>query len=368
VSARRAQVDAGWMAQAVDLARQGLGCTRPNPPVGAVIVKGPTPLGSGFHRRAGGPHAEIHALRDAGSAARGATLYVTLEPCSTQGRTGACTDAILTAGIRRVVVGCVDPNPKHASRGLRILSKAGCEVTVLKDFASESLIAPFVSRVLRGRPFVTLKLGMSADGRIADRQGTSQWITGADARDQVQALRRSADAILVGAETARIDDPSLLPRPAYGRKPYRIVLHGQRTLPSKLKLFTDAAVGRTIIAAPDSMSTRTLNRYTRAGAQVWPLAAKGSVVSVDAVLARAAELGVMHLLCEGGGEVAAALLQAGAVDRCVLFTAPVFLGGGGRPGIGGSGWALPDAERWRIESVSQIGSDLRVDLLPPAGA
>ncbi|MGD9612132.1 MAG: bifunctional diaminohydroxyphosphoribosylaminopyrimidine deaminase/5-amino-6-(5-phosphoribosylamino)uracil reductase RibD, partial [Kiritimatiellia bacterium] len=196
------ETDSKWMHRALALARRAEGMTRPNPPVGAVVVKNGRKIGQGWHKKAGGPHAEVFALRQAGAAARGATLYVTLEPCSTFGRTPPCTDAILRAGIARVVVGTADPNPQHAGRGLRLLRKAGIRVDVgaCADEAA-ALVAPIACHVLRKRPSITLKLGLSLDGRIADPTHSSRWITGPEARETVQTLRRASDAVMVGAGT-----------------------------------------------------------------------------------------------------------------------------------------------------------------------
>ena len=233
-------VDERWMRRALALARRGEGCTRPNPPVGAVVVVRNRLVGQGYHQIAGGPHAEVHALRKAGRHSAGATLYVTLEPCSTQGRTPPCTDAIIAAGVRRVVVAVRDPNPRHAGRGLIVLRRKGIEIHegVVADQATE-LLRPFAKWIQHKTPYVTLKLAMTLDGRIADAQGRSQWITGPAMRGAVHALRRRVDAILVGRETAAIDDPNLLPRPARGRQPFRVVVDSRGRLPPNLRMLHD---------------------------------------------------------------------------------------------------------------------------------
>ena len=321
-----------WMRVALELARKGIGLTRPNPPVGAVVVKKGRVIGSGWHRRAGTPHAEIHALREAGRRAHGATLYITLEPCSTWGRTPPCTDAILASGVRELVVATRDPNPKHAGRGLRILKRAGIQVSAgVLESEARAMLRPFEKWITTGRPFITLKMGMTCDGRIADRRRQSKWITGAQSRARVQELRRAADAILVGARTAIEDDPSLLPRPARGREPLRVIVSRGRRLPRNLKALSDEASGQTII-----FKGRPLPR----------------------VLAELGRRGVLHVLCEGGGELASALIRAGLVDEYVLFVAPIFLGGTGVPVIGGAGWNLNQAPRARWEVVEPCGSDI----------
>lgn len=332
--------DAYWMQHAIDLAVQGEGLTRPNPPVGAVVIKDDRLVGEGFHPRAGQPHAEVLALRDAGDLAKGATLYVTLEPCCTFGRTPPCTETIMNAGVKRVVYGCMDPNPAHAGRADALLKKA--RIMVTKGILEEScrtLIRPFATRLLLNRPFVTLKLACSLDGRIADAKGRSKWITGAPARMAVQELRRSADAILVGAETIRADNPSLLPRPAYGRKPWRIVLAGSRPLPRKANVFTDAFADRTII-------------YSKNGGRV----------DVKAMMKDLAEHDCMHVVCEGGGEVAYSLLKAGLVDQIWMFYAPKMIGGTGRPAVGGKGWILNGAPSFVVNHVERLGEDVLVVL------
>ncbi len=322
-----------WMNRALALARRGAGLTRPNPPVGAVVVKNGRVVGEGWHRRAGGPHAEIYALRQAGSKARGATLYVTLEPCSTWGRTPPCTDAIVQSGIREVVVATRDPNRKHAGRGLRLLRQQGISVVDgVRAEEARSLIAPFAKWVLQGLPYLTLKMGMTLDGRIADVGGRSRWITGPASRREVQALRRSADAILIGARTAKLDNPSLLPVPSNGRRPLRVVVSRSRSLPKSLKLFSDGAAARTLV-----FSRRPLRAVLKS-------------------LAR--DHNVLHVLCEGGGELAASLIRERLVDEVVFFVAPEFLGGQGAPVVGGPGWPLAKMPRLQFTTVGKCGRDV----------
>ena len=350
------------MSEALALARRGEGLTRPNPPVGAVVVRGGEVVGRGYHRRAGGPHAEVYALRQAAGRARGATLYVTLEPCSTWGRTPPCTEAILAAGIARVVVGAGDPNPKHRGRGLRLLRRAGVRVTsgVCRGEA-ERLIRPFVSWICRGRPWVTLKLGMTLDGRIADAAGCSRWITGPQARRRVQALRRRCDAIMVGAGTARADDPSLLPRPAGGRHPWRVVVDTTGRLSPRAQVVTDAERARTLIATTTRCVVSRRAAYARGGAEVVVLPASGGHVDLVALMAALHRRGIMHVLCEGGGRIAEALLKAGLVDAWVGFVAPRVLGGAAVPALGGTGWRLADAPSFRLEAVERIGPDVAME-------
>lgn len=355
------EADRTWMRQALALARRGAGLTRPNPPVGAVVVKHGRKIGQGWHKQAGGPHAEIFALRQAGRAARGATLYVTLEPCSTFGRTPPCTRAILQAGIRRVVVGSSDPNPRHAGRGLRILRRAGIQVN-LGACAEEAarLIAPFACHMRRRRPFLTLKLGLTLDGRIADRSRSSRWITGPEAREEVQAMRRAADAILVGAGTVRHDNPSLWPRPDGGRNPWRIVAVRSGPLPLSAQLFTDEHAARTIVAAPKGWRPALAARIRRTGATVLELPPRRLLPELLAELGRR---GLLHVLCEGGGDLAGALIQADLVDEMCLFLSPLLLGGA-VGATGSASWTLPQAPRLVRTSAIPIGSDLLLRYLP----
>jgi diaminohydroxyphosphoribosylaminopyrimidine deaminase/5-amino-6-(5-phosphoribosylamino)uracil reductase len=354
-----------WMAQALALARRGVGLTRPNPPVGAVVVRGGRLVGRGWHHAAGKPHAEALALAQAGGRARGATLYVTLEPCCTFGRTPPCTAAILRSGIRRVAIGARDPNPLHCGRGLRLLRRRGLEVLEgVGAEAARALIEPFAKWILRKRPYVTLKLGMSLDGKIADLRRQSRWITGPAARREVQALRRSADAILVGAGTVLADDPSLLPRPAKGRKPFRVILDARGRVPVGARVLNDTARSRTIMATTWRCPARRIREWRRRGAQVWVLAGKNQV-SLPDLLRRLGKAGLLHVLCEGGGELAAALIRARLVDAYEFYCAPLLLGGNRAVGaVGGPGWPLKRAPKLRFTGCRRIGKDIVITAKP----
>lgn len=353
--------DTKWMTEALRLARLGEGLTRPNPPVGAVVVKNGRLVGRGYHRKAGGPHAEIHALRQAGSRARGATLYVTLEPCSTFGRTPPCTEAIVRAGITRVVAAVPDPNPRHAGRGFRLLRRAGLDVAYgVCAEAARDILAPFASSMTRQRPYVTLKLAESLDGRIADSAGRSKWISGSAARAVVQGLRRQADAVLVGAGTVRLDNPSLLPRPAKGRSPYRVIVDAAGRVPASLRVFSDEFASQTLLATTKRCPVRRRRDYAARGARVMVLPDSGRGVSLPALLKSLHGLGVLHVLCEGGGELAASLVRADLVDELVLFMAPVIIGGDGVGAMGGKGWPLADAPRLRIVETCLVGGDVMI--------
>lgn len=355
-----------WMRRALELAREGEGLTRPNPPVGAVWIQGGRLVGEGYHRRAGGAHAEIEALR--GGSAHAGTLYVTLEPCSTWGRTAPCTEAILRAGIRRVVVATRDPNPAHAGRGLSWLRRHGVKVVegVCREEAGD-LINPFRTWVLEKRPFVTLKLGMSLDGDIADRNRASKWITGPAARRDVQALRRRADAILVGSETVRRDNPRLVPRPARGRKPYRVILDGKGTLTTRSEVLRDAHVSRTLMVTSRACPRAAIERWGRAGAQVLVLNGPPGRLPIRSLLRRLGKMDILHLLCEGGGQLAASLVRAGVVNEYRFYIAPCLVGGTDAVrAIGGKGWLMKNRPRLRFLACTRIEDDLCIRAVPLA--
>ena len=350
-----------WMRRALALARRAEGMTRPNPPVGAVLVKNGHLVGQGWHKKAGGPHAEVFALRQAGPAAKDSTLFVTLEPCSTTGRTPPCTEAILRAGVSRVVVGAVDPNPRHAGRGLRQLRKAGLRVdTGACGEEARDLIAPFACHMLRHRPFITLKLGLSLDGRIADHTHSSRWITGPEARNEVQALRRAADAIWVGAGTVRHDNPSLWPRPDLKRNPWRLITPQKGPLPLAAQVFTDEHAARTLVAAPEGWQPSCTRALRRRGITVLELPQDGFL---SALASHLGTMGLLHVLCEGGGILAGELLQARLVDQLCVFLSPMLIGGP----VGAAGdaeWLLPTAPRFAWKELRSVGKDVFGRLIP----
>lgn len=355
-----------WMAMALALARRGEGLTRPNPPVGAVVVSGGSPVGRGWHRAAGKPHAEAEALAAAGARARGATLYATLEPCCTFGRTPPCTTAILQSGVSRVVIAVRDPNPRHRGRGVRLLRGRGVEVVegVCAREARE-LVAPFAKWVVAGIPRLTLKLAMTADGKIADFARRSRWITGPAARRETQRLRRSADAVMVGAGTVLADDPCLLPVPALGRRPFRVIVDGRGRVPPDARALNDGLRARTIMATSAACPPARLRAWRRRGAQVWVLPGTRGV-GLRALMRRLGRAGVLSVLCEGGGELAAALVRARLVDLFLFYHAPLVVGGGGRApaAMGGSGWRLNRAPKLRFVGCRQVGRDVLLSAVP----
>jgi len=320
------------MRLALRLGRRGLGRTSPNPPVGAVVVKDGVVVGRGYHHQAGMPHGEVAALRDAGSRARGATLYVTLEPCAHHGRTPPCTAAVIAAGVRRVVVGARDPNPRVPGDGIGRLRAAGIVVEsgVLAAECDE-LIAAFRTHVTTGLPRVTLKLAASLDGRIATATGESRWITGDASRRYVHRLRAEHDAILVGAETVIRDDPQLTCRRRDGRNPLRVILDGRLRLPLQAGVLTNTGTAATLVVTGRQASAAKIRRIEARGAQVLQLPARAGRIAMRRVLQALGARNVMSVLIEGGAGVAAAALTARVVDRMLIFYAPKLIGGDGRP-------------------------------------
>lgn len=328
------------MARALALARRGRGTTRPNPMVGAVVVRGGRVVGEGFHRRAGTPHAEIHALAGLGKRAVGATIYVTLEPCCHTGRTAPCTTALINADVARVVVGVRDPNPLVNGRGVAVLRRAGIRVDVgcLQDQA-QALNLPFFTWVKERRPLVTLKAAATLDGFIAPAKagkgGAPIWITGAAARAEAHVLRDSHDAILVGAGTVLADNPRLTVRlsgprrAAAAARPFlRVVLDGRLRTPATAAILPPAGGARTLVVGASGAPAARVAALRRAGAAVVLLPARKGRVPVARLLATLAAREVQSLLVEGGGEVHAGFIAAGAVDRVAFFVAPRLLGGG----------------------------------------
>ncbi len=359
------RADRRFMRRALALAVRGAGATRPNPPVGAVVVKNRRVIGEGWHRAAGQPHAEAVALNAAGKRARGADLYVTLEPCSTTGRTGACTDLIVKAGIRRVVAAVTDPNPAHAGRGLRLLQVKGLTIALgcEHERASEYL-APFAKWITRGIPYLTLKMAMSLDGKIADRTGRSRWISSPASRRCVQELRRIADAILIGADTARRDRPRLLPNAA-GRQTWRVIVDSCGQIDPSAPVFNDSYRAQTILATTAACPPPQRQALEQNDITVWRLPASGGRVSVRTLMRRLGRLNVMHVLCEGGGELAASLVDAKLVDQYYFFIAPKLLGGRTAAGaLGGKGFLLDHAPTLRYVAPKRYGPDILIRAYP----
>lgn len=352
--------DAKFMRLALRAGRRGLGRTSPNPPVGAVVVRRGTVVGTGYHHKAGMPHAEVEALREAGDRARGATAYVTLEPCNHQGRTPPCTKALLDAGVRRVVIGTSDPNPQVAGGGADHLRRAGVEVDVgVLQRQCDELIAFFRKHVAAGIPFVTLKLAATLDGRIATATGESRWITSEASRRHVHRLRDTHDAVLVGAGTVLADDPELTCRRRGGRDPLRVVVDGRLRLPLQAKLVRTASTTPTLVYTARGAEAAKKRSLEQAGVSVAALPHRGGVLSWDRILRDLGGRGVASVLVEGGGETAAALLRAGQVDEFLLFLSPKLIGGDGRAVLGSLGVReLREAISLRNLRVRRFSEDL----------
>lgn len=354
-----------FMRRALELARRAEGLTRPNPAVGAVVVRDGRIVGEGFHPEAGAPHAEILALQQAGELARGATLYVTLEPCCHTGRTGPCSAAVIGAGIAKVVVGTRDPNPRVDGGGLEQLRSAGLmvECGMLED-ESRRLIAPFAKHVTTGLPFVTLKAAVTLDGQVATRTGESQWITNELSRQRAHRLRHVHDAILVGIGTVLADNPRLTTRlPAGGGKdPLRIVVDSRlRTPPEAALLHGDSRAGTVIATTADAPQAAEAT-LRAAGAEVLRVPGASPAVDLRQLLCLLGARGVQSILLEGGGRLNHAAWQAGIVDRVSWFLAPLLLGGSGIPSFCGAGVArLSDAFRLQDVRIERLGDDVLVE-------
>lgn len=357
--------DTFWMNWALTLAAQGLGLTSPNPAVGALLVQDGAIVAEAAHVRAGGPHAEAAALRAAGERARGATCYVTLEPCAHHGRTPPCADALIAAGVARVVVACRDLNPLVDGRGIERLRAAGVEVTVgVLEAEARSQNRAFFCRVTNGRPHVTLKSAMTLDGKIAAADGTSRWITGEAAREEAHRMRFVADAVLVGVGTVLRDDPALTVRlpGAPPKEPWRVVADSRLRTPPDARVMTAGDPARTILACVGPAPDGPLAALRARGARVLELAANGENVDLRGLLQALAELDVVAVLAEGGAELGAGLLDAGLVDRVAFFLAPRLLGGRTAPGpLGGPGRALKEALSLTGITCRKIGEDILIE-------
>ena len=359
----RTAADERFMRRTLELAAKALGRTSPNPVVGAVIVRNGRIIGEGFHRHAGLPHAEREALRRITETARGATIYVNLEPCSHYGRTPPCADALIEAGIKRAVVGMVDPNPLVRGRGLRRLRRAGIAVAtgVLRE-ECERLNEDFACFIRTGRPFVTLKLAASLDGRIAAASGDSQWISGEQSRRVVHELRNRVDAILVGAETVRNDDPQLTCRMRGGRDPLRVILDGRLSISPSARVCTQPSTAPTLIATSEDHGRGEKQAQLEAqGVQVVCLSGKNGQVPLRPLLVELGRRGHKSVLIEGGGRIAAAALREGVVDKVLFFYAPLLLGGEGRAMIGPLGIdRVAAGQKLHTMTVERIGKDILV--------
>ncbi|MBR2980110.1 MAG: bifunctional diaminohydroxyphosphoribosylaminopyrimidine deaminase/5-amino-6-(5-phosphoribosylamino)uracil reductase RibD [Myxococcaceae bacterium] len=358
-----------FMAMALEEARRAEGQTKPNPCVGVVIVRDGEIVGRGFHARAGGPHAEVVALREAGERARGADLYSTLEPCDHQGRTPPCTRAILEAGIARVFVGCTDINPKVCGRGIERLRAHGVEVIdgVLKEPCAR-LNAPFFKFVTERRPFVTLKVAATADGKIASRTSDARWVTGESSRQLVHETRARVDAVLVGGNTVRCDDPELTARPngvRAARQPLRVVLSASLDLPLSARLFSAVTPTAPVLVVTSSSDLMAIETLRARGVEVDVLKSRpDGRVDLPALLDCLAARQVMHLYVEGGAALFGAFVEEALFDRLELFIAPKVLGEGLSWATVAPRDAMSAAIDLHLEQLERVGQDARLVFTP----
>ena len=363
-----------YMGQAIDLARVALGTTSPNPAVGAVLVKDGGVVGCGATKPPGGAHAEVVALTEAREGARGASLFVTLEPCCNWGRTPPCTKAIIEAGVSEVIVAVTDPNPAVAGRGIAELREAGITVTLLADGSEEldssrELCEGFAKHIRSGLPFTTAKFAMSLDGKIATRTGDSKWVTGPEARGLVQQMRRETDAVMVGANTIVADDPLLTVRGKddlpLERQPARVTLDSHCRMPVESQLLRQP--GLTLVYTTHSAPSISVLALEQAGAEVVPVGATSEgLVCPTEVLADLGKRGVVNLLVEGGGKTLGSLFDDGLVDKVHAFVAPVIIGGidAASPVEGMGAEFMARAVRLNRTTIRSIGSDWLVTGYP----
>jgi len=359
--------DIRYMKRALVLARKGVGKTSPNPAVGCVIVKDGTIIGEGWHRKAGTPHAEIHALAMAGDAARGADLYVTLEPCCHTGATPPCTEALIRAGVRRVVAGMRDPNPRVSGGGLAALKQAGIETScgVLED-ACRDINLPFVKHVTTGLPYVTYKCAMTLDGKIASITGESRWISCEESRKYVHRMRARNDAVMVGVDTILADNPQLTVRHVRGRNPVRIIVDSSLRTPTTVDILSGALARKTIIACTEE-DVDIHRRYLQSGASVLVCNARDGRVDLLDLLEQLGRIGIQSILLEGGSRLAGDALSRGLIDECVFFYAPKVIGSDGFSPFAITGITdMSHALAFSNLSVRRMGTDMLVNARPEA--
>ncbi|WP_062384716.1 bifunctional diaminohydroxyphosphoribosylaminopyrimidine deaminase/5-amino-6-(5-phosphoribosylamino)uracil reductase RibD [Pseudomonas abietaniphila] len=369
-------LDAAYMARALELARKGVYSTHPNPRVGCVIVRDGEVVGEGWHVRAGEPHAEVHALRQAGDKAKGATAYVTLEPCSHHGRTPPCADALVNAGVARVVAAMQDPNPDVAGRGLLRLMSAGIAVqSGVLEGEARAINKGFLKRMEHGLPYVRVKLAMSLDGRTAMASGESQWITGPEARSAVQRLRAQSSVVLTGADTVLADHARLTVRPgelglnaeltalAVTRPPLRVLIDGRLRVPLDAPFFK---AGNALVVTCAAASAR--ERYHEEGHEMLALPSSGGHVDLRKLLVELASRGVNDVLVEAGPKLAGAFTRLGLVDEFQIFVAGKFMGSSARPLLDLPLAQMSEALELKIIEMRAVGNDWRVIAIPTPSA
>ncbi|MFJ7733861.1 bifunctional diaminohydroxyphosphoribosylaminopyrimidine deaminase/5-amino-6-(5-phosphoribosylamino)uracil reductase RibD [Lysinibacillus sp. NPDC097231] len=363
--------DEKYMQLALDLAASARGNTNPNPLVGAVIVKDGVIVGTGLHRKAGEPHAEVHAFRMAGEHAKGATLYVTLEPCSHYGKTPPCANLVKDSLVRRVVVAMQDPNPSVAGRGIQLLRDAGIEVEVgVLEAQAQRLNERFIHNMLIKRPFVISKFAMTLDGKIAAHTGHSKWVTGEVAREDVHHIRHEVDGILVGVGTVIADNPSLTTRlkEGYGKNPVRIIMDSALRTPAHANVL-NVEEAKTIIVCDENASLEKIAALKEQGVTIMPVRSKQDGLVIDDMLEQLYQHGITDILVEGGSTVNASFLQQGAINKYVIYIAPKVLGGrlSLTPFAGHNPSTMDEAWDVDFDSFEQVGQDLRIIAYPKKG-
>lgn len=356
------ETDKHYMSIALSLAEKGRGKTSPNPMVGAVVVRDGSIAGQDYHHKAGEAHAEVIALGEAGENTRGATLYVTLEPCCHHGKTPPCTDVIIKSGIRRVVTAMIDENPLVAGGGCDRLREAGIDVKtgILEDRARK-LNEAYLKFITIGAPFLTLKLAVTLDGRIADTGGKSKWITGAETRKRVHRWRAWSDAVMVGVGTVLTDNPALTVRDADGSDPLRIVVDSHLRTPPDAKVIADSHV---VIAVTDAAPKERLDLFKKSGAGIWIIDSKDGRISLAALLKKLGEKDITSVLCEGGGILATSLLAEKLVDKIIFTFAPKILGSG-KNAVGGIGIGdIDNSINLKDTEVVAVGDDIIITGYP----
>jgi diaminohydroxyphosphoribosylaminopyrimidine deaminase/5-amino-6-(5-phosphoribosylamino)uracil reductase len=358
-------IDEKYMRIALRLAEKARGRTSPNPMVGAVIVKGGRIISRGYHKKAGEPHAEAIALNKAGRAAKGATLYVTLEPCShTNKRTPPCSPLVARSGVKRAVVAMIDPNPHVSGGGVKALRSAGIDVvTGVLESEAKKMNEAFIKHVTTGMPFVTLKIAQTLDGKIATASGESKWITGKEAREVGHRLRNTHDAILVGINTVLKDDPALTTRIPGGRDPIRVIVDTQLRTPLDARVIAQKSSAKTYIATLSGTPKNRFNRFLDAGAEILMAAGTKGQIDLRSLMKMLARFGVTSVLIEGGAEVNASALKSGIVDKVVMFIAPTIMTG--RDSLCSIGGISPEklGHAIRLADVSSrfVGQDLMIE-------
>ncbi|WP_457643048.1 bifunctional diaminohydroxyphosphoribosylaminopyrimidine deaminase/5-amino-6-(5-phosphoribosylamino)uracil reductase RibD [Persephonella sp.] len=362
-------MDVKFMRLALKEAKKGKGYTHPNPAVGAVIVKNGKILGKGYHKKAGMPHAEREAIKDAESKGfdiSGSTMYVTLEPCCHYGRTPPCTDAIVDRRIKRVVVATVDPNPQVSGKGIKVLKDRGIDVKVgVLEKEAVKLNEDFFVYVKEKRPFIHLKIAQSIDGRTATRTGSSKWITGENSRKLAHRLRKEATAVMVGTGTALSDNPALTVRNIPSKKqPLRVLIDKELKTPLNYKLFDSSA--ETVVFISDRADEKKVQMLSeRENIKLVKLPLKEGKFSLDDILSELYHMEVVHLLVEGGSSLITQFLQEGIFDKLSLFVAPKIIGGDGIPSVGALGVLdVNEAVSLKIESIKKTGNDIYMEMYP----